>query len=134
MADDFITRADVVEEIKKICQNCLDTCAVFDGLTPDCESGCGIFELRSKVTAIPAADVRPVEWISVKDKLPQEFQSVWAACKAEGRENWTIETVYDPYLRTPWGTFPMFVKGMATVYAWMDRSDPDPPREEDIDG
>ena len=60
MADDFITRADVEEEIKKICQNCRDTCAELDGLDPDCESGCGIFELKSKITAIPAADVRPV--------------------------------------------------------------------------
>ena len=60
MANDCIKREDVAEEIKIICQNCRDTCAQFDGLDPDCESGCGIFDLKSKIAAIPAADVRPV--------------------------------------------------------------------------
>ena len=68
---DYIKMADVAEEIKKICQSCRDTCAELDGLEPDCESGCGIFELKSKVAAIPAADVRPVvraQWEQVMGK------------------------------------------------------------------
>lgn len=60
METDYIKKADVAEEIKIICQNCRDMCAELDGLDPDCESGCGIFELKGKVAAIPAADVRPV--------------------------------------------------------------------------
>ena len=62
---DYIKMANVAEEIKKICQSCRDTCAELDGLEPDCESGCGIFELKSKVAAIPAADV--VEVVRCKD-------------------------------------------------------------------
>lgn len=70
-------------------------------------------------------------WHRVEDELPSEFQSVWAACKMNGVENWTIETVYDPYLSCPWGyNIPELESGKAVVYAWMDRSAPEPPKEE----
>ena len=68
-------------------------------------------------------------WVSVEDELPSEFQSVWAACKMGGRENWTIETIYDPYLSCPWGHIPVLDSGKAIVYAWMDRTEPEPPQE-----
>lgn len=72
------------------------------------------------------------EWIPVTERLPEEFQSVWAACKSliDNRPNWTIETFYDPYLTCPWGHIPMLEYGKAVVYAWMDRPFPEPPKEE----
>lgn len=69
-------------------------------------------------------------WIPVTERLPEEFQPVWVACKMEGRENWTFDTIYDPYLKCPWGQYYYLEKGEAVVYAWMDRSDPEPPKEE----
>ena len=69
-------------------------------------------------------------WIPVTERLPEEFQPVWVACKMDGRENWTFDTIYDPYLKCPWGTYYYLEKGEAVVYAWMDRSDPEPPKEE----
>ena len=69
-------------------------------------------------------------WIPVTERLPDKFQSVFAACKSEGRENWTIDTVYDPFLECPWGRIPILEIGKAVVYAWMDNSAPDPPKEE----
>lgn len=70
-------------------------------------------------------------WHRVEEELPSEFQDVWAACKMNGVENWTIETVYDPYLTCPWGySIPELKSGKAVVYAWMDRSAPEPPKED----
>lgn len=69
-------------------------------------------------------------WISVTERLPDKFQSIFAACKSEGRENWTIDTVYDPFLECPWGPIPILEAGTAVVYAWMDNSTPEPPKEE----
>ena len=71
------------------------------------------------------------DWIPVTKRLPEKFQPVWAACKMDGRDNWTFETLYDPYLKCPWGTYMYLENGKAVVYAWMDRSAPDPPREEE---
>ncbi len=70
------------------------------------------------------------EWIPVTERLPSSFQFVWAACKMEGSRNWTIETVYDPFLTCPWGHIPVLDSGKAIVYAWMDRTTPEPPKEE----
>lgn len=72
------------------------------------------------------------EWISTEDRLPDAFQPIWAAVRMSGRENWTIETVYDPYLKCPWGTWYYIEEGEAVVYAWMDRSMPEPPKEEHL--
>ena len=77
-----------------------------------------------------AARAQP-RWIPVTERLPEEFQPVWVACKMDGRENWTFDTIYDPYLKCPWGTYYYLEKGEAVVYAWMDRSDPEPPKEEE---
>ena len=68
-------------------------------------------------------------WIPVTERLPDKFQSIFAACKSEGRENWTIDTVYDPFLECPWGRIPILETGKAVVYAWMDNSTPEPPKE-----
>lgn len=72
------------------------------------------------------------EWVPVTERLPEEFQSLWAACKSliDSRPNWTIETVYDSHLTCPWGHVPMLEYGKAVVYAWMDRPLPEPPKEE----
>lgn len=70
-------------------------------------------------------------WHRVEDKQPCAFQPVWAACKMDGRENWTIETTYNPFLPWPWGwDIPVLESGKAVVYAWMDRTAPEPPKEE----
>lgn len=71
------------------------------------------------------------KWISVTERLPDKFQSIFAACKSEGRENWTIDTVYDPFLKCHWGRIPILESGKAVVYAWMDNSAPEPPKEEE---
>ena len=84
----------------------------------------------SKGYADGKRDAAP-RWHRVEEELPSEFQYVWAACKMNGRENWTIETVYDPYLSCPWGyNIPVLESGKAVVYAWMDRSAPEPPKED----
>lgn len=88
-----------------------------------------ICEVADEHNARMAAEGKP-RWIPVTERLPEKFQPIWVACKMEGRENWTFDTVYDPYLKCPWGPYYYLEKGEAVVYAWMDRSDPEPPMEE----
>ena len=82
------------------------------------------------MSAAKVALEEQTRWISVTERLPEKFQSIFAACKSEGRENWTIDTVYDPFLKCPWGRIPILESGKAVVYAWMDNSAPEPPKEE----
>lgn len=85
-----------------------------------------------KIAKIPAADVVPVEWVPVKERLPEPCFPVWAACKAaDGRENWVIETSYipNPQSKSQWGPVPILETGRATVYAWAERHPPEAPKE-----
>ena len=77
-------------------------------------------------------EVTKERWIPVTERLPDKFQFIFAACKSEGHENWTIDTVYDPFLECPWGRIPILETGKAVVYAWMDNSAPEPPKEEEM--
>lgn len=84
------------------------------------------------VNSIPPADVVPVEWVPVKERLPEPWFPVWAACKAaDGRENWVIETSYipNPQSKSQWGPVPILETGRATVYAWAERHPPEAPKE-----
>lgn len=74
-------------------------------------------------------DAIPLEWVSVNDRLPEPYFPIWAACKADGRENWVIETGYIPESRSPWGNYQLLVNGKATVYAWAERHQPEAPKE-----
>lgn len=87
-------------------------------------------QLTKSMCGETLADLEKRRWIPVTENLPEKFQPVWVACKMEGRENWTFDTTYDPYLKCPWGPYYYLEKGEAVVYAWMDRSDPEPPKEE----
>lgn len=91
----------------------------------------GIAESRNAVRDIPAADVVPVEWVPVKERLPEPYFPVWAACSADGRENWVIETSYipNPQSKSQWGPVPILETGRATVYAWAERHQPEAPKE-----
>lgn len=77
-------------------------------------------------------DAIPLEWVSVNDRLPEPYFPIWAACKAEGRENWVIETIYipNPQSKSQWGPVPILETGRATVYAWAERHSPEAPKEE----
>lgn len=89
-------------------------------------------KLSDEVYCIPAADVVPVEWVPVKERLPEPCFPVWAACKAaDGRENWVIETSYipNPQSKSQWGPVPILETGRATVYAWAERHPPEAPKE-----
>lgn len=84
------------------------------------------------IKEMPAADVVPVEWVPVKERLPEPCFPVWAACKAaDGRENWVIETSYipNPQSKSQWGPVPILETGRATVYAWAERHPPEAPKE-----
>lgn len=65
----------------------------FDNADPDvCESyldghsdwGFGRENVRDVIRGVPAADVAPVGWISVKDKLPEPETEVLAVCVRNG--------------------------------------------------
>lgn len=48
----------------------------FFGTDPDGKEQIGVLKCRAIIREIPAADVAPVGWISVKDKLPEPEQDV----------------------------------------------------------
>lgn len=126
--NDFISREAVIERF----------CNVYCGCSPE-ECGFKIqqdgAEECAAVRALketPAADVVPVEWVPVKERLPEPCFPVWAACKAaDGRENWVIETSYipNPQSKSQWGPVPILETGRATVYAWAERHPPEAPKE-----
>lgn len=109
-AETMLQAADAIEKLSKV-----DTKAnsIIDGLQ----------------NLLASVKERP-RWIPVTERLPEEFQPVWVACKMEGRENWVFDTVYDPYLKCPWGPYYYLEKGEAVAYAWMDKSIPEPPKED----
>lgn len=79
-----------------------------------------------------ADELEKRRWIPVEERLPEDFEEVWAACKMDGCENWTIQTVYDPWLSCPWGGIPVLESGKAHVYAWMPNDPPEPPKEDEL--
>lgn len=51
---------------------------------PDGKEQIGVLKCRAIIREIPAADVAPVGWISVKDKLPEPETEVLAVCVRNG--------------------------------------------------
>ena len=94
----------------------------------DCQQIPECYYLRA-AEAIESAD--EPRWISVNDRLPEKFESVWAACKMEGRDNWVIEVPnYGiSYYKNPWGKIPLLEDGAMEVYSWLPNLEPDPPEE-----
>ena len=77
------------------------------------------------------AELSKPKWIPVTERLPSEFEPVYAAVRSEGGEDWVIEVeAYDPYLKCPWGHIPILKLGKAEVFAWMPKVIPEPPKEE----
>ena len=78
-------------------------------------------------------------WIPVKDRLPKDYSYVYATCKADGRENWVIDTCcYVPLSKlapnsnrcySDWGNVPILNSGQAEVIAWMPHDIPEPYQE-----
>jgi hypothetical protein len=132
---ELIDRQAFIENERKLyCEDCNRRKGKKDGKLTVCyEIGevpcrsCWLDDALTDLEDFPTAS----PWHRVEEELPSEFQYVWAACKMNGRENWTIDTVYDPYLSCPWGyNIPVLESGKAVVYAWMDRSAPEPPKED----
>ena len=119
MYDELVKRLRVCPNYTEACVSC----------PHEHDLGCRTTTMHEAADAIEKLS-KP-KWIPVTERLPEEFQSVWAACKSmiDSRPNWTIETVYDPHLTCPWGHIPMLEDGKAVVYAWMDRPLPEPPKE-----
>ena len=59
MANDYISREAAISIIMEACAECMDACAEFDGLVPDCDE-CMMNGAKKKLATITAADVRPV--------------------------------------------------------------------------
>lgn len=70
------------------------------------------------------------QWISVSDRLPDNYTFFYATCKSriDQRENWVIEGCYTNTFS--WGEVPMIVSGDAEVIAWMPKELPEPYRDE----
>ena len=74
------------------------------------------------------------KWISVKERLPNECEYVWAAVRSlkDDREPWVVEVVYFTHRRSgPWD-IPLVAWGDAEVYAWKPVIFPKPPRLEEM--
>ena len=56
----------------------------FFGTDPDGKEQIGVLKCRAIIREIPTADVEPVGWISVKDKLPEPETEVLAVCVRNG--------------------------------------------------
>lgn len=71
-------------------------------------------------------------WISVKDRLPEECERVWAAIRGLNGDMkpWTTDVVYCSKLKRVGGAWevPLVEMGKAEVYAWMPMEYPEPPR------
>lgn len=56
---EYIEREKAIQFVLDACNECLDTCAEFDGIVPDCNQ-CMLDGVHRRLRATPAADVRPV--------------------------------------------------------------------------
>ena len=56
---EYIEREKAIQVVLDACNECLDTCAEFDGIVPDCNQ-CMLDGVHRRLRATPAADVRPV--------------------------------------------------------------------------
>ena len=124
-----VQAADAIEKMSKLADAIPHVCECCIGCELEKKNGgCDNAFVLSPKRAMQYL-IKP-RWISVEERLPEKFQPVWAAVKMDGREDWVFDTVYDPYLKCPWGNYYYLEKGDAIVYAWMDRSEPEPPKEE----
>ena len=73
--------------IYSVCGECKAVCEDFDGFEPDCNE-CPLNCARKQILNLPAADVEEwPRWISVVDRLPDEWKAV---------------ITYQPSIATPW--------------------------------
>lgn len=56
---EYISRSGALQFVFDACTECMDTCAEFDGIMPDCHQ-CSLEGVKLKLRDMPAADVRPV--------------------------------------------------------------------------
>ena len=134
MADKYISAEQAYSYLRSVLyETTTNNVGINDDFAAECEE---IADNRLKVWLddIPAADVQEVrqgKWIPVEERLPNEFQLVYASCECEGGEPWVIDCMYATayttiYRGSPWGNVPILTTGEAKVVAWMPKRYPEP--------
>ena len=72
---EYIEREKAIQFVLDACNECLDTCAEFDGIVPDCNQ-CMLDGVHRRLRATPAADVRPL----VKSKWADNRIAFYRGC------------------------------------------------------
>ena len=92
---EYISREEAIKGLREVYENEYPTASGdFDEYASH--------DVPNVLRNMPAADVQPVKWISVKDRLPEIGRSVLVAVNINAKLNLPFRTDFTPEIRIGW--------------------------------